>query len=209
MNTWYNQPAAKATARRTFFSFHYQNDVARAQIVRNSWVTKGEREDAGFFDASVFESKKRTSDDVLRTFLSEALKGTTVTCVLIGSETYARPWVRYEIVRSFEQGKGLFGVRIHNISNFNQGTSTMGPNPFEYLAYRVVNDRVYWQELNGGSWASYDKVPSMKLADVPYSLNGQNHHVFSFRFPVYDWVVNDGFNNLKTWVQAAATQAGK
>ena len=35
---------------------------------RNSWVTKvaqGERQDAGFFDSSVFESKKRQDDDVL------------------------------------------------------------------------------------------------------------------------------------------------
>lgn len=55
-------------ARRVFFSFHYQPDVHRAHVVRNSWVTKADRENAGFFDASVFESRKRTSDDALKGF---------------------------------------------------------------------------------------------------------------------------------------------
>ena len=37
-------------ARRVFFSFHYERDHWRANVVRNSWVTK-DRESAGFFDA--------------------------------------------------------------------------------------------------------------------------------------------------------------
>ena len=73
-------------ARRTFFSFHYKPDATRAWVVRNSWVAKvaqGEREDAGFFDSSVFEAAQRTSDDALKSFLSKGLKNTSVTCVLV------------------------------------------------------------------------------------------------------------------------------
>lgn len=36
-------------ARRAFFSFHYDNDINRSMIVRNSWVTQ-EKEVAGFVD---------------------------------------------------------------------------------------------------------------------------------------------------------------
>jgi len=64
-------------AYRTFFSFHYKPDVTRAWVVRNSWVTKvaqGEREDAGFFDSSVFEASQREGDDNLKRFLREGLK---------------------------------------------------------------------------------------------------------------------------------------
>lgn len=46
-------------ARRTFFSFHYENDVWRANIVRNSWVTKSDRDAAGFVDAADFEEVKK------------------------------------------------------------------------------------------------------------------------------------------------------
>ncbi len=108
MSTWNYQYASKPKqVRRTFFSFHYQEDVSRAHVVRNSWVTKDEREDAGFFDASVFESKKRAGEETLKRFLTDALDGTTVTAVLIGAQTALRPWVRYELVRSFQRGSGI------------------------------------------------------------------------------------------------------
>ena len=64
--------------RRVFFSFHYERDVQRAHVVRNSWVTKPDREEAGFFDSSVFEGKKKTSDDALKRFLNEGLRGSSV-----------------------------------------------------------------------------------------------------------------------------------
>ena len=44
-------------ARRVFFSFKYE-DVSRAMIVRNSWVTQG-KEAAGFVDAADFEKVKK------------------------------------------------------------------------------------------------------------------------------------------------------
>jgi hypothetical protein len=210
MNAWeYLQATNAKLARRTFFSFHYQEDVSRTQVVRNSWVTKEDREEAGFFDASVFESKKRAGDETLKRFLNEAFNGTTVTCVLIGSQTAFRPWVRYELVRSFQRGNGLFGIRVNNIKNLQGQLGSFGENPFECLAYRVADDRVYWQEKNNGSWSSYDKVPSMALSEVTYDLKGQLHHTFSCHFPIYDWVNDNGYANLGTWVENAAKQAGK
>lgn len=77
-------------ARRTFFSFHYKPDVTRAWTVRNSWMTKPDHEDVGFFDNSVFESKERESPDVLKRFLRDGLTNTSVTCVLVGAETTLR-----------------------------------------------------------------------------------------------------------------------
>lgn len=208
MNTW--QYAAKLKqVRRTFFSFHYQYDVSRAQVVRNSWVTKEDREEAGFFDASVFESKQRAGDDTLKRFLAEALDGTTVTCVLIGNQTAFRPWVRYELVRSFQRGNGQFGIRVNNIKNLQGQYGTLGENPFQYLAYQVIDDRVQWREKSNGTWVAYDKVPTMALSDVAYDLKGELHHTFDCRFSVYDWVSDNGYENLGAWVETAAKQAGK
>jgi hypothetical protein len=73
MSTWLDLIEAKSKrARRTFFSFHYQPDNQRAQVVKQSWLTKPDREAAGFFDSSAFETKKRTSD-ALKAFLNEQL----------------------------------------------------------------------------------------------------------------------------------------
>jgi hypothetical protein len=214
MDQWQNMlPPWKGTtpkvSRRVFFSFHYKPDVQRAKVVANSWLTKPDREEAGFFNASAFESKQRQGDEVLKDFLRDALKGTTITCVLIGAETAVRPWVRYELVRSFHRGNGLLGIRVHKIQDFRKPTSLAGPNPFDQIAYRVIDNRVYWQELNNGTWSDYTKVPSMVLSDVPYDLENQLYHTFATRFRVYDWVTDNGYENLGNWVQRAATQAGK
>lgn len=44
-------------ARKVFFSFKYE-DVSRAMVVRNSWVTQG-KESAGFIDKAEFEEVKK------------------------------------------------------------------------------------------------------------------------------------------------------
>lgn len=196
-------------SRKVFFSFHYTPDVQRAHVVRNSWVTKADRAEAGFFDSSVFEAKKRESKESLKTFLRDSLSGTSVTCVLIGSQTALRPWVRYELVRSFQRGNGIFGINIHGINNFQMFPAPKGINPLECLAYKVVGDRVQWLELNGQQWSAYDEVPSMALNEVPYDLRGEHYHTFAARFPTYDWVVDNGYHNLGSWVQKAAANAGK
>lgn len=47
-------------AKRVFLSFHYQ-DVKefRANVPRKSWLTKKDREDLGFCDASLWEIFKK------------------------------------------------------------------------------------------------------------------------------------------------------
>lgn len=210
MNAWQSLSASQPKqVRRTFFSFHYQQDVSRAQVVRNSWVTKEDREEAGFFDGSVFESKKRAGEETLKAFLTDALKGTTVTCVLIGNQTAFRPWVRYELVRSFHRGNGLLGIYIHNVRNLDKQTTAAGPNPFEQLAFRVIDSRISWLEVNNGNWTVYDRVPTMAQSDAAYDLGGRTNHTFGTLFRSYDWVNDNGYANLGTWVEAAAKQAGK
>src|SRR3954454_15604324 len=98
-------------ARRVFFSFHYERDVWRASIVRNSWLTK-EREAAGFWDAGIWEDAKKKGDAAIKTMIDNSLKNTSVTAVLIGKETASRPYVKYEIEQSIGRGNGILGVRI-------------------------------------------------------------------------------------------------
>ena len=114
-------------ARRTFFSFHYEKDNWRASIVRNSWVTK---DSAGFFDSVEWEKVKKQSDSAIEKWIDTQLTGTSVTVVLIGSQTYGRKWINYEITSSWAKGNGLLGVYIHGIKDQKSNTSTQGKNPF-------------------------------------------------------------------------------
>ena len=93
-------------AKRVFFSFHYQDVIDfRANVVRKHNVTKDGN--GGFFDASIWESAKKTGDIALKRLINGELENTSVTVVLIGSQTYARRWVHYEIMKSIERGNAV------------------------------------------------------------------------------------------------------
>lgn len=128
-------------ARRVFFSFHYE-DVAtfRANVVRQHWRLKPEKAEAGFFDASMWEKVKKEGDLALKRLINSGLENTSVTSVLIGTETYKRRWVRYEIIKSYDRGNGLVGVHINSVRDKNQKTFLKGNNPFDYLGLVVSND---------------------------------------------------------------------
>jgi hypothetical protein len=118
-------------ARRVFFSFHYERDVWRVSQVRNSWITKPDRESAGFWDAAKWEDVKRQGKSVIERWIDDNLQGTSVTVVLIGAETSTRPYVDYEIKRSHEIGNGMLGIYIHNIKDADSRTDVKGGNPFD------------------------------------------------------------------------------
>ncbi|MFD9464857.1 TIR domain-containing protein [Streptomyces sp. NPDC060027] len=143
-------------ARRTFFSFHYERDVWRASVVRKSAALKTDIAPE-FIDASLWEESKLKGDDALRKLIKDALYGTTVTAVLIGSETFKRRWVRYEIDQSIARGNGLFGIYIHNIRDQNGNRDTRGLNPLnpQYATYDWVNDDGY-NSLSKWVEAAYD-----------------------------------------------------
>lgn len=115
-------------ARRVFFSFHFERDIWRANQVRNSNVVAG-TDGAGFFDHSEYEEARKKGDENIKRLIREKLSGTSVTVVLIGSETASRPYVQYEVERSIAQGNGLLGVRIHHLRDQDGRTSTWGPAP--------------------------------------------------------------------------------
>jgi len=135
-------------SRRVFFSFKYE-DVSRAMIVRKSWVAQG-KEAAGFIDAADFEKVKRQGDTAIRNWIDNQLKGTSVTVVLVGKETCASRWVKYEINKSIEIGNGLLGIDVSKIKDYQGNTSERcGRIPKGYTFYRWNNDDGY---KNMGDW---------------------------------------------------------
>lgn len=156
-------------AKRVFFSFHYQDVIDfRANVVRQHWVAKADREESGYFDASIWEEARKTNDLGLTRLINDALENTTATCVLVGSETYGRPWVRYEILKSVYRGNHIFAVHINQIKGKDQRIKTNGSNPFDYLALKYSADgkKVEVFEAANGQWIAYAKLPSYALKNT-------------------------------------------
>src|SRR5438874_12467400 len=106
-------------AKRVYFAFHYQDVIDfRANVVRNHNFLGVES--AGYYDHSIWEEAKNTSPLALKRLINAELQNTSVTAVLIGSHTWARRWVRYEIMKSIERGNSLLGVHINSIKGKHQ-----------------------------------------------------------------------------------------
>ncbi|MCC6348383.1 MAG: TIR domain-containing protein [Candidatus Eisenbacteria bacterium] len=192
-------------AKRVFFSFDYQ-DVAdfRANVVRQSWRAKPDREAAGFFDASIWESARKQGTTALKRLINGAIDGTSVTCVLVGSDTYLRPWVRYELLLSFYLGKGLLAVHVNSIRDKNREVKPLGPNPLEYVGvtYSDTGLTATLWEKKADKWIEYGEIgngPSFQTGGVAQKYWGKGFNLSNF-FPVYDWIAHDGYINFASWV---------
>ena len=187
------------------FSFHYQDVIDfRANVVRNHWMTKPGREEAGYFDASVWETARRQGENALKRLINSALAYTSNTCVLIGSQTYARPWVRYEILKSFRRGNHLFGVHINGIKSRSGTTKDLGPNPLEYVGVTFSNDgkrATMWQK-NGTDWVKYTRIDGSADydCDVEQRYRGRGFNLSNW-YPTFKWNRDNGYRNFSTWVK--------
>ena len=115
-------------ARRVFFSFSHDDDIWRANQVRNANVVAGPHL-AGFFDHSEYEVARKAGKDGIQRMILSHLKDTTVTVVLIGAKTANRAWVKYEIKQSIARKNGLLGIYIHHLKDPNKRCSSRGVKP--------------------------------------------------------------------------------
>jgi hypothetical protein len=113
--------------RQVFYSFHYDNDVMRVQQIRNIGVLEGNTP----VSPNEWETIKKSGDKAVEKWINDNMNYKSCVIVLVGEETANRPWVKYEIKKAWEIGKGLLGIYIHNIKDPRTGTCRQGKNPFE------------------------------------------------------------------------------
>jgi hypothetical protein len=191
-------------AKRVFFSFDYEDVKSfRANVVRNHDFTKENGQEAGYIDASIWEEAKKHRENEIKRLINSKLDGTSVTCVLIGSRTWSRPWVRYEILKSYDRGNLLFGVHINSVPDKNQQTFAAGPNPFDFLGFVVKNDgsgHEYYERDTTG-WKPYQDL-SADYMNFDRSAWGKGFNLSAW-VPCYDWTSGKGYQNFATWVESA------
>ena len=190
-------------AKRVYFSFHHQDVIdQRADVVRNHWLAKGDREDAGFFDEPTWGDALLGGHAFITRMLTGGLDDTSVTCVLIGSQTSARRWVRYEIIESIQRGNLLLGVHINRIPDKSQRTKPPGKNPFEQLALAISADgsSIKVLQYEHGAWLPYEDKPGWPLSKPAAPERWGKRIQLSTRYRVYDWVTDNGPDNFEKWI---------
>lgn len=141
--------------RRVFFSFHYTRDILKIGQIRNAWLIPNSGHEAQpFLDKAEWESIKRRGDKAIQDWIDSQMKGTSVTVVLIGAETYKRPWVQYEIQQSHELGKGMLGIDMYGMKDLNGNYDSQGINPFSQFTFTNAAGSIITYPVY--SWVSDD-----------------------------------------------------
>ncbi len=125
-------------ARKVFYSFHYQPDCWRASTVRNIGAIEGNQPAKD----NDWETVTNGGDPAIEKWIADQMAGRTCTVVLVGSNTANRKWINHEIVKSWNKGLGVVGIRIHGLKNSAQQVSTLGANPFDYITHGPTKNKL-------------------------------------------------------------------
>lgn len=137
-------------ARKAFYSFHYKPDNWRAAKVRNAGVIEGNQ----LVSDNEWESIASRGDDAIRNWINGQMQGKSCAVVLIGSATAGRKWIKYEIRKAWEDGRGVVGIYIHNLLDVEGNQCAKGRNPFDDFS------------INGSRMSSI-----VKAYDPPYTTS--------------------------------------
>ena len=146
-----------------FYSFHYERDVHRVQLIRNMGSVEGQK----LLNSQEWEVVRAKGDKAIQNWIDEQMKWKSAVVVLIGAQTASRPWVQYEIQRAWDLRKPLLGIRIHGLSSMGS-TDAEGADPFcsidGFKGYnpglRIFDPtrRDFWGKID--SKATYDELSS-------------------------------------------------
>jgi hypothetical protein len=132
--------------RRAFFSFHY-DDIHRVNNVRQAWRINHPDSPTmrSFLDSSLWEKNKRNSDASIKELIRWGVKYTSAVCVLVGTNTYSRRYVRYEIARAIIEKKGLLSVHINSLRHHERrAPDQLGFSPLSLLGvYKSQSGNFY------------------------------------------------------------------
>lgn len=152
-------------ARRCFFSFHYKPDCWRAAKVRNMGVIEGNTP----VSDNDWEAVKKGGAKAIKAWIDGQLHGRSCTVVLVGEKTAGRKWIDYEIEASWNAGKGVVGICIHNLEDRDGNQSQKGKNPFdEFTVEEKKLSRI------------------VKLYDPPYKLSSNVYNYINKN--IAEWV---------------------
>lgn len=124
--------------RQVFYSFHFNNDVMRVQQIRNIGSLEGNKP----VSPNKWEEIKKSGDAAIKKWIDDNMAYRKCVLVLIGEETANRRWVKYEIKKAWEDGRGLLGIYIHNLKDPKTGKSKKGANPFNQFTFKDKNGKI-------------------------------------------------------------------
>jgi hypothetical protein len=221
------KPVAPSVKRKAFFSFHFPDNL-RVNNVRNIWKIK-HPSSAGmrtFQDSSLWESRKLTDPKAIKALIRFGVRYTSAVCVLVGTETWSRPWVRYEIACAIIDGRGLLAVHLNSINHHDGlGTHPLGRNPLNFMAIGKFQPNL----LQPAKYFLFEKLPVQDgIGGHRWGWVRYEGHTNEVNLPrwvtdppagyvtplsdnadEYDFMRDVGHKHIGSWLDRAAQRAGR
>jgi hypothetical protein len=151
-----------------FYSFHFANDVMRVQQIRNIGSIEGNTPTT----PNEWETLKRNGTKAVENWIDQNMKYKRCVVVLIGSDTYARPWVKHEIIKAWNESRAIIGIHIHNLKCPRNGISRKGRNPFDSITFK-----------DGRKLSSvipcYDPTPTNAYGEIAANISNWINHAIN------------------------------
>lgn len=111
--------------KNVYFSFHFERDVHRVQLVRNINALEGQP----LLNSQTWEEVQKSGDSEIEKWIKSQMKGKSTLIVLSGAETAGRKWVNFEINYAWNNNIPIIGVKIHGLSSMGK-VDFEGRSPF-------------------------------------------------------------------------------
>jgi MTH538 TIR-like domain (DUF1863) len=211
------------TKRKAYFAFRFE-DIMRVNNVRKAWCI--DHPDSpmmrSFWDRSIWEKSKAREPESLKALMRGAVRQSSAICVLVGTNTWKGPWVKYEIARAVADKRGLLAVHINGLNYHERRTPDqlgysplhcMGvfhsPNGCYYIYEKFVEVDPQTGQL-GWAWRRYeDFKDAVELPHYIPSLTRGRIAILASYTCEYDYVGQNGHGNIGAWIDRAAAAVGR
>jgi hypothetical protein len=122
--------------------------------------------------------------------------------VLIGSHTWHRRWVRYEIIESIQRGNRVVAVHLNGIpdrANRTKVRDAIHSSSSRWRSRTMVASVQILQYANGNWSPAADSSGWQLTKPASESRRGKSIQLSTI-YPVYDWAVDKGLENLDLWL---------
>src|SRR5579859_5170838 len=95
-------------------NFFFQSKRCKTKLVNN------EGQKGPFIYKSLWLEAEAKGVQELKDLIEKSLIGTSISVLLVGSETSPRKWLKYEVVKSFTEGKAVLIIYLNRIRTKNK-----------------------------------------------------------------------------------------
>jgi len=152
-------------ARIVFTSFHYVPDNWRASQIRNM----GKIEGNSVATTNKWEEVTNGGNKAIEKWIDDNMSGKSCVVVFVGENTAGRKWIKYEVEKAWNEGRGIFGIFVHNLKDRDGNQANKGKNPFDDFT------------LNGKALSSI-----VKCYNPPYTTSKNVYDYISSN--IEDWI---------------------